>query len=107
MHWPMDTVNVVTDFVIEDMTDHKVTKHGNAMFQRRESAQPFAEHQVAVYEREDANTSYAWVALYTLNFPDAYLKQDTSTKAFLRKSTAEMAFRSTLWASSLGLRKRP
>ena len=38
------------------------------MFQRRESAQRFAENQVADYGREDANTSYAWVARYTLNF---------------------------------------
>jgi dienelactone hydrolase len=41
----------------------------SSMFQRRESAQRFAENQVADYEREDANTSYASVALYTLNFP--------------------------------------
>jgi len=40
----------------------------SSMFQRRESAPRFAENQVADYGREDANTSYAWVALYTLNF---------------------------------------
>jgi hypothetical protein len=34
----------------------------SSMFQRRESAQRFAENQVADYERKDANTSYAWVA---------------------------------------------
>jgi hypothetical protein len=61
----------------------------SSMFQRRESAQRFAENQVADYEREDANTSYAWVALYTLNFLDAYLKHDASAKAFLGKTPAE------------------
>ena len=53
------------------------------MFQRRETAQRFAENQVADYGREDANTSYAWVALYTLKFLNAYLKHDVSAKAFL------------------------
>jgi hypothetical protein len=61
----------------------------SSMFQRRENAQRFAENQVADYGREDANTSYAWVALYTLNFLDAYLKHDVSAKAFLKKSPAE------------------
>ncbi len=61
----------------------------SSMFQRRESAQRFAENQVADYDREDANTSYAWVALYTLNFLDAYLKRDASAKAFLEKTPAE------------------
>ncbi len=61
----------------------------SSMFQRRESAQRFAENQVADYGREDANTSYGWVALYTLNFLDAYLKHDASAKAFLEKPPAE------------------
>jgi pimeloyl-ACP methyl ester carboxylesterase len=61
----------------------------SSMFQRRESAQRFAENQVADYGREDANTSYAWVALYTLNFLDSYLKNDASAKAFLEKTPAE------------------
>ncbi len=60
-----------------------------SMFQRRESAQRFAENQVADYGRDDANTSYAWVALYTLKFLDAYLKHDDSEKAFLEKTPAE------------------
>lgn len=61
----------------------------SSMFQRRESGQRFAENQVADYGREDANTSYAWVALYTLKFLDAYIKHDTSAKEFLEKSPAE------------------
>jgi pimeloyl-ACP methyl ester carboxylesterase len=61
----------------------------SSMFQRRESAQRFAENQVADYGREDANASYAWGALYTLNFLDAYLKHDSSAKAFLERTPAE------------------
>ncbi|MFZ0520389.1 MAG: hypothetical protein WAL95_05170 [Candidatus Acidiferrales bacterium] len=61
----------------------------SSMFQRRESAQRFAENQVADYGREDANTSYAWVARYTLGFLDAYLKHDASARAFLEKTPAE------------------
>ncbi|MGC2657813.1 MAG: hypothetical protein WA324_07530 [Bryobacteraceae bacterium] len=38
----------------------------SSMFQRRESAQRFAENQVADYGREDANTNHAWVVVYTL-----------------------------------------
>jgi len=61
----------------------------SSMFQRRESAQRFAENRVADYGREDANTSYAWVALYTLNFLDAYLRHDASAMVFLEKPPAE------------------
>jgi dienelactone hydrolase len=60
-----------------------------SMFQRRESAQRFAENQVADYGRDDANISYAWVALYTLKFLDAYLKHVASAKAFLTRTPAE------------------
>jgi hypothetical protein len=61
----------------------------SSMFQRRETAQRFADNQVADYGREDADTSYAWVALYTLSFLNTYLKHDVSAKAFLTKSPAE------------------
>jgi pimeloyl-ACP methyl ester carboxylesterase len=61
----------------------------SSMFQRRESAQRFAENQVADYGRDDANTNYAWVALYTLKFLDAYMKHDASAKSFLEKTPAE------------------
>jgi pimeloyl-ACP methyl ester carboxylesterase len=61
----------------------------SSMFQRREGAQRFAENQVADYERDDANTSHAWVALYTLNFLNAYLKHDASAKAFLERTPTE------------------
>jgi pimeloyl-ACP methyl ester carboxylesterase len=61
----------------------------SSMFQRRESAQRFAENQVADYGREDANTNHAWVVLYTLKFLDAYMKHDASARAFLEKTPAE------------------
>jgi hypothetical protein len=70
----------------------------SSMLQRRESAQRFAENQVADYGRDDANTSHAWVALYTLNFLNAYLKHDALAKAFLEKTQQRMASRNTLWA---------
>ena len=70
----------------------------SSMFQRRESAQRFAENQIADYGRDDANASHAWVALYTLNFLNAYLKHDASAKAFLRELQQRMAYRNTLWA---------
>jgi len=46
-------------------------------------------NQVADYGGEEANTSHAWVALYTLKFLDTYLKHDASAKAFLEKTPAE------------------
>jgi len=61
----------------------------SSMFQRRENAQRFVENQVADYGRDDANASYAWVALYTLNFLDAYLKREPSARMFLAKTPAE------------------
>ena len=77
----------------------------SSMFQRRESAQRFAENQVADYGREDANTSYAWTALYTRKFLDAHLKHDASAEAFWNRLLPKMAFRSTLWVSSSGPRR--
>jgi predicted dienelactone hydrolase len=61
----------------------------SSMFQRRESAKRFAENQVADYGRADANTSYAWVARYTLNFLNDYLKHDAVAVAFLKRTPAE------------------
>ncbi len=60
-----------------------------SMFQRTKNAATFAEDQVADYGREDANTSYSWVSLYMLQFLNAYLKHETSAKAFLAKTPAE------------------
>ena len=42
-----------------------------SMFQRRKTAQRFTEDQVADYGRDNANTGYAWVSLYALEFLNA------------------------------------
>jgi dienelactone hydrolase len=61
----------------------------SSMFQRRETAKRFAENQKADYGRDDANTGYAWVARYTVEFLDAYLKHDAAATAFLKRTPAE------------------
>lgn len=61
----------------------------SSMVQRRKTAQSFADDEVADYGRDDTNTSYVWVALYTLNFLNAYLKHDGSAKTFLERSPAD------------------
>ena len=61
-----------------------------SMFERFKTPKDFVEwDQVADYGRNDANASYSWVALYTLQFLDAYLKQDGAAKAFLARTPAE------------------
>jgi hypothetical protein len=61
----------------------------SSMFQRRENSQRFEENKVADYGRDDANTNYAYMALYTLEFLDAYLMRDIAAKAFLKDTPAE------------------
>jgi pimeloyl-ACP methyl ester carboxylesterase len=61
----------------------------SSMFQRRKTAGTFAEDEVADYGREDTNTSYAWVARYTLEFLNAYLKHDASAKTFLLRTPTQ------------------
>ena len=92
-HADKDGPNVLNAWVHGDLLNVNMLGMAHpefsSMFQRRESGQRFAENQVADYGREDANTSYAWVARYTLNFLDAYLKHDASAKASLEKTPAE------------------
>ena len=52
-----------------------------SMTQRKKTAESFAEDEMADYGRDDSNTGYSWVALYTLNFLNAYLKHDASAKS--------------------------
>ncbi|MBT2117320.1 hypothetical protein KK141_02410 [Dyella sp. LX-66] len=65
--------------------------HGefSSMFQRRKSAECFAEDQIADYGRDDANQGYAWVARYSLSFLDAVTKHDAMAGAFLKRTPAE------------------
>ena len=49
----------------------------------------FAHRSQTDIDRADGATGYAWVARYTREFLDAYLKHDPSAVAFLRKSPDE------------------
>jgi hypothetical protein len=61
-----------------------------SMFERFKTPKDFAERdQVADYGRNDANTSYSWVALYMLRFLNAYVKHDAPAMAFLGRTPAE------------------
>jgi tetratricopeptide (TPR) repeat protein len=51
--------------------------------------QAFPMQQKADYGREDGAAGYAWVARYTLQFLDAYLKHDAVAMAFLKATPAE------------------
>jgi predicted negative regulator of RcsB-dependent stress response len=60
------------------------------MYQRNEEIwKNYPEMQKADYTREDGIIGYAWIARYTLNFLNAYLKRDTTAMAFLKKTPAE------------------
>jgi dienelactone hydrolase len=63
----------------------------SSMFQRNEDAlwKNFPQQQKADYGREDGVAGYAWVARYTLQFLDAYLKHDAAALAYLKKTPAE------------------
>lgn len=61
----------------------------SSMFQRMQNPDIFPGDQVADYGREDANTSYSWVARYMLQFLNAYVKHDAAAKEFLGRTTAE------------------
>jgi tetratricopeptide (TPR) repeat protein len=62
-----------------------------SMFQRNEQMwkSPSPENLKADYEREDGYTSYTWVARYTLQFLNAYLKHDAAALAYLKRKPAE------------------
>jgi len=60
-----------------------------SMYERMKNAATFAEDQVADYGRADANTGHSWVALYVLQFLNAYVKHDAAAKAFLGRPTTD------------------
>ena len=65
------------------------TEH-SSMYQRNEKIwKHYKEVQKADYEREDGITGYAWIARYTLQFLNAYLKHDAASMAYLKKTPAE------------------
>ena len=61
----------------------------SSMLQRMQNPDLFPGDQVADYGREDASTSYSWVALYTLQFLNAHVKHDAAAKEFLGRTSAE------------------
>ena len=62
----------------------------SSMYQRNENTWGmFAQQQPGDYTREDGIPSYAWVTKYTLEFLDAYLKDDAAALAWLKKTPAE------------------
>jgi dienelactone hydrolase len=62
----------------------------SSMYLRNENAWThFPEHQKADYGPENGITGYAWVARYTLEFLDAYLKHDAGAMAYLKRKPAE------------------
>jgi pimeloyl-ACP methyl ester carboxylesterase len=75
------------------MTVHMLgLAHGEfgSVFQRDENFWVnFSLIQKNDYSREDGIAGYGWMARYTLNFLDAYLKNDAEAKAFLKKVPAE------------------
>lgn len=62
-----------------------------SMFQRNEDVwKGFDKSKIADYGREDGIGGYAWVARYTLEFLDAYLKHDAEAMAYLKRSPEEL-----------------
>jgi tetratricopeptide (TPR) repeat protein len=62
----------------------------SSMYQRNEDTwKGYAADHKADYEREDGTAGYAWIARYTLQFLDAYLKHNAEALAYLKKTPAE------------------
>ena len=66
------------------------TEH-SSMYQRNEDIwKDYPSSRKADYSRADGIVGYAWLARYTLEFLDAYLKHDTQAIAFLKKAPADV-----------------
>ena len=62
----------------------------SSMYQRNEDLwKNYAKNRKGDYSRADGIVGYAWVARYTLEFLDAYLKHNATAMAFLKKTPAE------------------
>jgi tetratricopeptide (TPR) repeat protein len=63
----------------------------SSMYQRNEDIwKGYPRYHKGDYSRADGIVGYAWVARYTLEFLDAYLKHDAAAMAFLKKTPAEV-----------------
>ncbi len=77
------------DLMMVHMLGMTHTEH-SSMYQRNENTwKRYAEQKKGDYDREDGISGYAWVARYTLQFLDAYLKHDAAGTTFLKNSPAE------------------
>ena len=90
----LDSPNVLNSWTHGDLTTVHMLgmAHGefNSENQRDEGFwKDLADFQKADYGREDGITGYAWVAQYTLQFLDAYLKHDAAALAYLKRTPAE------------------
>jgi tetratricopeptide (TPR) repeat protein len=66
------------------------TQH-SSMYQRNENIwKGYLSNHRADYSRADGIVGYAWVARYTLEFLDAYLKHDAQAMPFLKKTPSEV-----------------
>jgi hypothetical protein len=66
------------------------TEH-SSMYQRNEDTwKGYPRSHKGDYTRADGIVGYAWVARYTLEFLDAYLKQDAQAATFLKETPAEV-----------------
>lgn len=60
------------------------------MYQRNEEIwKHYPKNRKGDYSRADGMVMYGWVARYTLEFLDAYLKHDAAAMGFLKKTPAE------------------
>jgi dienelactone hydrolase len=61
----------------------------SSMYQRNEDVwKGFRDNHKGDFEREDGITGYAWIARYTLQFLDAYLKHEATAMAYLKRTPA-------------------
>jgi hypothetical protein len=90
-HSDMDMTghNVLNEWIHADVMTVNMLGMSHPEFCSMCQRWPLGEEQVADYGREDANTSYSWVALYMLQFLNAYVKHDAAAKEFLGRTTAD------------------
>jgi dienelactone hydrolase len=63
----------------------------SSMYQRNEEVwKYFPSNHKGDYSRADGIVGYAWIARYTLEFLNAYLKHDAEAMAFLKRTPAEV-----------------
>ena len=62
----------------------------SSMYQRNEEIwKHYPENREGMYSRADGMVGCGWVARYSLEFLDAYLKRDAAAMGFLKKTPAE------------------